>query len=183
MPATGHTFGDWYTVTEPTCTADGVQRRDCANCDAHETDAIPAADHTYTAVVTAPTCTEQGYTTHTCSTCGHSYADSYLEPTGHTPGDPVVENEGAHGSHDLVTYCVHCGEELERVHDDGYLPGDINGDGTVNNKDVTRLFRYLSGCDEEVVEAALDVNGDGTVNNKDVTRLFRYVSGYDVTVH
>ena len=24
---------------------------------------------------------------------------------------------------------------------------DVNGDGEVNNKDVTRLFRYLSGFD------------------------------------
>ena len=63
-----------------------------------------------------------------------------------------------------------------------YLPGDINGDGSVNNKDVTRLFRYVSGWDVEVVEAALDVNGDGSVNNKDVTRLFRYVSGWDVVI-
>ena len=62
-------------------------------------------------------------------------------------------------------------------------PGDINGDGEVNNKDVTRLFRYLSGYDVEVVEAALDVNGDGSVNNKDLTRLFRYLSGYDVSIH
>ncbi len=63
-----------------------------------------------------------------------------------------------------------------------YIPGDINGDGGVNNKDLTRLFQYLSGYDVEVVEAALDVNGDGNVNNKDVTRLFQYLSGYDVEI-
>ena len=27
------------------------------------------------------------------------------------------------------------------------IPGDLNGDGTVNNKDLTALFRYLSGWD------------------------------------
>ena len=64
-----------------------------------------------------------------------------------------------------------------------YMPGDINGDGAVNNKDVTRLFRYLSDYEVEVEDAALDINGDGTVNNKDLTRLFRYVSGYDVTIN
>ena len=64
-----------------------------------------------------------------------------------------------------------------------YIPGDINGDGKVNNKDVTRLMRYIKYKDVEVVEAALDVNGDGKTNNKDVTRLMRYVKYKDVEIH
>ena len=66
---------------------------------------------------------------------------------------------------------------------DTHIPGDINGDGKVNNKDVTRLQRYLKGAAVEVNEAALDVNGDGKVNNKDLTRLQRYVKGADVELH
>ncbi|MBR3474405.1 MAG: hypothetical protein IKH34_05005 [Oscillospiraceae bacterium] len=64
-----------------------------------------------------------------------------------------------------------------------HVPGDINGDGKVNNKDVTRLQRYLKGAAVDVNEAALDVNGDGKVNNKDLTRLQRYVKGADVEIH
>ncbi len=64
-----------------------------------------------------------------------------------------------------------------------YVPGDINSDGTVNNKDVTRLFQYLSDWDVNVNEAALDVNADGAVNNKDLTRLFQYLSDWDVEIH
>jgi hypothetical protein len=58
-----------------------------------------------------------------------------------------------------------------------FTPGDINGDGTVNNKDIVALFRYTSGNTGEVNVIALDPNGDGTVNNKDIVFLFRYVSG------
>lgn len=74
--------------------------------------------------------------------------------------------------------CTGCGAAEPGYH----LPGDINGDGSVNNKDFTRLFQYLADWDVEVVEAALDVNGDGSVNNKDLTRLFQYLSDWDVEI-
>ncbi len=63
-----------------------------------------------------------------------------------------------------------------------FVPGDINGDGETNNKDIVALFRYVSGGNADVNEIALDVNGDGEANNKDVTILFRYVSGSDIQV-
>lgn len=64
----------------------------------------------------------------------------------------------------------------------GVTAGDINGDASVNNKDLTRLFQYLSDWDVSVEEDALDVNGDGAVNNKDLTRLFQYLSDWDVEI-
>jgi len=36
-PHTKHSYGDWYTVTPATTEAAGLQRRDCAGCDAYET--------------------------------------------------------------------------------------------------------------------------------------------------
>ncbi|MBR4910201.1 MAG: hypothetical protein IKZ47_02615 [Clostridia bacterium] len=62
------------------------------------------------------------------------------------------------------------------------LGGDINGDKSVNNKDLTRFFQYLSDWRVSVNTAVLDVNGDGAVNNKDLTRLFQYLSGWDVSI-
>ena len=62
------------------------------------------------------------------------------------------------------------------------LAGDINGDGSTNNKDLVRLFQYLSGWNVTVQTNVLDTNGDGAVNNKDLIRLFQYLSGYDVEI-
>lgn len=64
-----------------------------------------------------------------------------------------------------------------------YAPGDINGDGKVNNRDAARLMQHLAGWDVVYVEAALDVNGDGKVNNRDAVRLLQYLAGWDVVIH
>lgn len=63
-----------------------------------------------------------------------------------------------------------------------YSPGDINGDGSVNNKDLTRLMKYLSGEDVLVIEDVIDINGDGSINNKDLARLMKYLAGEDVII-
>ena len=55
-------------------------------------------------------------------------------------------------------------------------PGDVNGDGEIDNKDVVTLFRFLSGVKMTVALENCDFNKDGKVNNKDVTLLFRYLS-------
>ncbi len=64
------------------------------------------------------------------------------------------------------------------------VPGDVNKDGKVNNKDVVALFRYVSnGIATNVDEKACDCNGDGKKNNKDVVYLFRYASGSDLEIY
>ena len=62
------------------------------------------------------------------------------------------------------------------------LPGDINGDGEVNAKDLIRLRKYFSGWEVEVDEVALDVNGDGEINAKDLIRLRKYFAGWNVEI-
>jgi hypothetical protein len=61
-----------------------------------------------------------------------------------------------------------------------HVAGDVNGDGACNNKDLTRLKRYMSGADVEVFH--LDINGDGAENSKDMTRLMKFLSGAEVDI-
>ena len=63
-----------------------------------------------------------------------------------------------------------------------HIPGDVNGDGKVNNKDYMALRRYIKYKDNEVIEAALDINGDGKVNNKDYMALRRYIKYKDIVI-
>lgn len=56
-------------------------------------------------------------------------------------------------------------------------PGDANGDGELDNKDVVMLFRFVSGNKNGAVAENCDYNKDGQTDNKDVVALFRALSG------
>ncbi len=110
-----HDWNDWETVTEPTCTEEGLERRTCKDCDAEETRAIPALGHDYEVTVVPPTCTVDGYTEHVCKVCGYSFRDQYTKAAGHktelqNQKDPTCSEAGYTG--DLV--CTVCGEIVER---------------------------------------------------------------------
>lgn len=51
-----------------------------------------------------------------------------------------------------------------------YLTGDINGDGTVDIRDLIRLKKILSGQEEDSC-APSDIDGNGTVDAVDLTEL------------
>ncbi len=59
------------------------------------------------------------------------------------------------------------------------VTGDVNGDGLVNNKDVSKLARILVEKDTFTMyeKMAADVNADAVVNNRDASMLSRYLVG------
>ena len=61
-------------------------------------------------------------------------------------------------------------------------PGDTNGDGKVNVRDLGLLQQYLNGWDVTLTEAAADTNGDGKVNVRDLGLLQQYLNGWDVVL-
>ena len=149
----------------------------CLGCgakiaDGEETD---FADHTIGDWLTDAT-----YHWHYCSVC-----EGALDQAEHTYEWVVTKEATAEENGTESEVCSVCGyatgntRELIFV---SHMAGDINGDKAVNNKDLTRLFQYLSDWEVEVDESALDVNGDGSVNNKDLTRLFQYLSDWDVEI-
>ncbi len=63
-----------------------------------------------------------------------------------------------------------------------YISGDINGDTSINNKDLGVLMQYLNDWEVEITVEAADVNADGNVNNKDYGLLMQYLNGWDVVL-
>ena len=176
--ALGHDFGEYESDGNATCTADGTKTAKCSRCDV--TDTVDDVGSMLAHTVGEWIFDEVSHHRH-CDMCDedvdlgeHAYQLVVVTPA-------TVDADGL-----KKEVCSICGYESGNTDVipklENHTPGDINGDGAVNNKDLTRLFQYLSDWDVEVDEAALDVNGDGSVNNKDLTRLFQYLSDWDVQI-
>ena len=62
------------------------------------------------------------------------------------------------------------------------VPGDMNGDGSVNAIDMVRLKRFIAGENVDLAGYG-DCTGDGQVNAIDLVRLKRYIAGENVELH
>ena len=60
------------------------------------------------------------------------------------------------------------------------IPGDANGDGAVNNRDVAMVQQYINKWDVSIDLDACDVNDDGAVNNRDLALMQQYINKWDV---
>ena len=111
------------------------------------------------------------------------------------------ERTPPHGYADACdSSCDLCGETRVAPHDydNGYdaecnlcgltrevpdvAPGDTNGDGKINVRDLGMLQQYINGWSVDVNTAAADVNGDGKVNVRDIGLMQQYINGWDVTL-
>ena len=102
VEATGHSFTNYVSNNNATCTANGTETAKCDNCDETHTREVADSklDHTYEAVVTAPTCVSAGYTTYTCA-CGHTYRGNEVAATGQHAGGTAYCN--------VLAVCSTCG--------------------------------------------------------------------------
>ena len=171
-PAAGHVPGEAATCTEPQL---------CTNCGAVIANAL---GHDYQEEVTAPTCTEMGHTTYTCSRCGDAYDGAYTDPTGHTPGDWIVDQEAAQGVEgSRHKECTVCGkvletEELEQLYNQATT--DSQGEAVVG-----RYLVIVTDTDttDPVANAAVTLSGDDSFSIRlPNSRLLDYADQTTVTV-
>lgn len=62
------------------------------------------------------------------------------------------------------------------------IPGDADGNGTVNTNDALIILQYFSGFDVEINEANANCDGDDQVTTNDALCILQYFSGFDVTL-
>lgn len=109
-----HKFIKTNTVA-PTCTTGGYDVYTCERCGKTEhRNEVPAiaGGHTYQFTKTvAPTCTEKGYTKYTCSRCGDTYKDNYINASGHSFTNYVLDGNATCTQDGTMTAkCDKCSE-------------------------------------------------------------------------
>ena len=119
LNATGHSYGEpVYTWAEDNSSV--TARAVCGNNPEH---VLTKTVSTTSDVTKDPTCEETGTRLYTASFTDAPFVTQTREvtipATGHSPADPVKENENAatcteNGSYDLVVYCSVCHKELSR---------------------------------------------------------------------
>ena len=117
-PKTNHTFGEWETVTDSTCTATGTKKHTCTGCDYSETGVIEKKAHTtehHDRI--EPTCTTTGSIEYwQCSACGKKFSDAACttEVTDVTL-DKLPHSAGTAWEKDTTYHwhlCTSCGSEV-----------------------------------------------------------------------
>ena len=59
--------------------------------------------------------------------------------------------------------------------------GDVNGDGSINARDVVAIMRYLVGVNDDVfLKGCADYNSDGTINARDVLLIMMAIVNGEV---
>ena len=109
--------------------------------------------HHYTGaqVRVEPSCVKDGYIGTRCVGCDSVRKDTVLPAKGHNY---------------VLGVCTRCQAE-----DPNFMPGDLTGDGEVNNDDVVLLLWNTLFPEEYPVDVDADFTGDGNINNEDVVLL------------
>ncbi len=79
----------------------------------------------------------------------------------------------------VTTLKPHVSIALQITGEARVLPGDVNGDGEVNNLDAAMVYAKYNGKLElsDAQKKAADVNGNGEVNNLDAALIYAYYNG------
>ena len=110
----GHIYSKWETITEPSCSSEGLDAKTCTVCGYQYTETFPKKEHEYGEwqIVTAATEDADGLSTRTCTLCNHTEVqilpklsaettentaltpstDSDSAETGNVTTDPATEN-------------------------------------------------------------------------------------------
>ena len=160
-----HTFGEYETVTEATCTAVGAKKHVCSVCGLEETEVIPMKEHTFeTLAAEEATCTAIGHTAgRRCTVCGYKEGYEAIAKKPHTEETvgAVEATCTAAGSTGTVK-CSVCGtviDEAREIPAKGHKMGDWSLVKAPTCTEAGSRERVCSVCGEAKETMTLDAIG------------------------
>ena len=179
--ALDHSFVDYVSDNNATCTADGTKTAKCVRCNATDTikDVDSKLDHSFTDYVSNndAICIVDGTETAKCDRCdAKDTRTAEGSATGHTPSEPVVENNvdatcTENGSYDNVIYCTVCDAEISRntvtVDAPGHSYESVVTAPTCEERGYTT--HTCSRCDDTYVDTYVDALGHTVVVDEAVS--------------
>ena len=127
-----HTYGDWTTLEEPTCTEEGLKEHKCTVCGFAETASIDAAGHDWfenPTIDQAPTCTGEGAQSTHCKNCDATKDSAVVDALGHAYGANVVSPTCTQAGYTLHI-CGRCGDSYTDTEVEA--PGHAFGEWTTD---------------------------------------------------
>ena len=154
IPLLGHSFGEWETVTEATCTQTGTEKRICSRCEAEETREIEMKAHTWSDSYLSENADPQKHY-HVCEVCGTR--DNGAEHIWNV--DAATEQTDKH--------CTVCGYVAEAQIGHTHQGTLVEGKDATCTEAGSKAY-YTCGCgmffeDEECTKAIIDLNGWKTI--------------------
>lgn len=181
VESTDHHYEE--TVVPPTCNSIGYSIFKCTDCgDEYEGNYVDKLPHQYEKAVTEPTCLTMGYTVYTCF-CGDTYKSDYIEATGHTPSDWIVDVQATieqPGSKHIE--CLTCQTTLQTVEIPQLIDEDHSDED--GNAAVGVYSIILTDTNNTPIfdsEITIDVNDNVTIKLPD-GRLLDYKDQTTITV-
>ena len=161
-----HDFSAWETVSEPTCTAFGLQKRTC-ECGQVEYETKAALEHNPVVDESvAATCTEFGKTEGShCDTCGVVFvAQSSIAPIGHNCNEITVLEEAYCNLDGCKRYsCSNAG--CDYYYDESYALPELDGSVIYANAlqytGIIQVYNYLGHYIREA--SAFVISEDGKI--------------------
>lgn len=186
-----HSFSEWETVSEPTCTALGLEKRSC-DCGHTEYNTVAVLSHTpVTDAAVGATCTTPGKTEGShCSACGTIItAQSEIAPTGHSCDEITVLEEAMCNLDGTKRFsCTNFG--CSYYYDESYSLPELDGSeiyaNAVQYTGFIRIFGHLGEITGETSAFVISADGKIVTSNFKLDNAFSAIfilgeNEYDVT--
>ncbi len=193
VPAKGHSFTEYISDENATCTENGTKTATCDNCDKTDTveEENTATGHSWNSgeVTKKPTCAEKGIKTFTCTACSAQRSEDVAKTTEHKWNSGKVTKAPTCAEKGIKTFtCTVCSaersEDIAKTTAHKWNNGVVTKEATATEEGIiTYTCNVCKTTKTESIPKLLyvmgDVDGDGNISASDARLALRASVGLE----